>query len=280
MKLLSAFNEWRRRVKAAAWRSAGRVPGASGHGAARWLAIEHAVSGGTVGRYGWDDAGIDERVVEYAWAFERIAALRTTDSRVLDAGSVLNYPRVLAAWRRRGFPEVSLVTLKYEGWSDVSDEVRYEFADLRRLPYRDEWFTLVLSLSTLEHVGLDNTIYGAAAESAPDAGAEVERSLVELRRVTARGGTLLLSVPYGARSNRGWFRIFDAVDLARLTAAPGWTNARSRFFRCRREGWRECSADEAKTAGYNEPLSRPGQQTAPAWASGAEAVALVEMTRS
>jgi hypothetical protein len=278
--LWSRFDDWRRGLKAAAWRRAGRVPGAAGHGAARWVAIEQAVSGATAGRYGYDDAGIDERVVEYAWAFERIGALRTADARALDAGSVLNYPRVLRAWRQAGFPPVSIVTLKYEGSADVSDTVRYEFADLRQLPYRDDWFRLVLSLSTLEHVGLDNRIYGASGESAQDAGAEVERALTELQRVTMAGGTLLISVPFGARSNRGWFRILDFDDLSRITAARGWTNARSRFFRCTRDGWRECSATDAATAGYNEPRNRPGQQTAPPWVSGAEAVALVEMTRA
>jgi SAM-dependent methyltransferase len=278
--MMNWFNDWRRSVKAAAWKRAGRVPGGAGHGAARWVAIENAVSGATAGRFGWDDAGIDERVVEYAWAFERIGALKSKDARVLDAGSVLNYPAVLRAWRRAANPAVSIVTLKYEGFADPSDDVRYEFADLRRLPYRDEWFSHTLSLSTLEHVGLDNTIYGASAESAPDANAEVVRALTEIHRVTARGGTLLVSVPYGARSNRGWFRILDGSDLARMTTAPGWSNPKTRYFRCQREGWRECSADDAKTAGYNEPLNRPGQQTAPAWVSGAEAVALIELTRA
>ena len=238
--------------------------------------MQHA----TAGRYGWDDAGIDERVVEYAWVFERMRALAAPDSRALDAGSVLNYPPVLAACRRANFPRISIVTLKYEGFADPSDDVRYEFADLRELPYRDAWFSTVLCLSTLEHVGLDNRIYGADGHATPDPGAEVVRALGELHRVTVHGGKLLVSVPCGVRSNRGWFRIFDADDLARITGAPGWSGLRVRYFRQQREGWREGSADDAKSAGYNEPLNRPGQQTAPPWVSGAEAVALVEMTRA
>jgi len=279
MTLLSRFNAWRRRVKATAWRRAGHVPGAAGHGAARWTAIELAVNGATVARFGWDDAGIDERVVEYAWVFERMRALSAPHQRVLDAGSVLNYPPVLGAWRGAHLPPVSLVTLKYEGFADPSDDVRYEFADLRQLPYRDAWFHVVLSLSTLEHVGLDNRIYGASGAAAPDASAEVGRALAELHRVTVPGGTLLVSVPFGARSNRGWFRVFDAEDLTRITGSPGWANARLRYFRQTTDGWREGSAEHARSAGYNEPRNRPGQQTAPAWVSGAEAVALVEMTR-
>jgi hypothetical protein len=277
MSLLSALNDWRRGLKAKAWRAAGGIPGASGFGAARWMAIDHACSGAAAGKYGWDDSGIDERVVEYAWLFERMAALKTANARVLDAGSVLNYPRVLSAWRRQSMPHVSIVTLKYEGWADPSDDVRYEFADLRELPYRDEWFSHTLSLSTLEHVGLDNTIYGAKAEASTDANAEVGRALSEIRRVTAKGGTLLVSVPYGAKSNRGWFRIFDAADLETFTKAGGWANATVRIFRATRDGWRESAAGDAATAGYNEP--RGGQQSAPAWVFGAEAVALVELTR-
>ena len=276
----SRFDAWRRSVKAAAWRRAGRVPGATGHGAARWEAIERALSGASAGSYGGEDAGIDERVVEYAWLFERMRALAAPNTRALDAGSVLNYPPVLAAWRRGNLPRVSIVTLTYEGFADPSDEVRYEFADLRELPYRDAWFSTVLSLSTLEHVGLDNRIYGTAGAVAPNPGAEVARALTELHRVTAHNGTLFVSVPYGVRSNRGWFRVFDADDLARITGAPGWAGPRVRYFRQAREGWREGSADDVKTAGYNEPRNRPGQQTAPVWVSGAEAVALIEMTRA
>ena len=86
-------------------------------------------------------------------------------------------------------------------------------------------------------------------------------------------------MPYGARSNRGWFRILDADDLELLTAVPGWSTTSARFFRAFREGWREVSAAAAADAGYNEPPNRPGQQTAPPYVAAAEAVALVEMRR-
>ena len=277
----SALRQLRRRLKADLWKRQGRAPGGYGASAAKWFAIETAVRSPD-GRYGWDDAGIDERVVEYAWLFDRMRALDATKGRVLDAGSVLNHPPILAAWRAARRSPVSIVTLGYEGHAEVSNDVRYEFADLRRLPYRDAWFTVTLSLSTLEHVGLDNTIYGDAAGSvarASDPTAEAQRAIQELHRVTTPGGTLLLSVPYGTRSNRGWFRILDADDLGRLTTVPEWTNVRARYFRARPEGWRECSAAEAADAGYNEPANRPGQQTAPAHVAAAEAVALVEMTR-
>jgi hypothetical protein len=277
----SALKRLRRRLKAELWKRQGRVPGGYGGNAAKWAAIERAMRG-TDGRYGWDDAGLDERVVEYAWCFDRLRTLDALPGRVLDAGSVLNHGPVLTAWREARRSPVSIVTLGYEGHGDVSDEVRYEFADLRDLPYRDGWFTVTLSLSTLEHVGLDNAIYGDAAGAAArsaDAAGELRRAIAELRRVTAGGGTLLVSVPFGARSNRGWFRVFDAEDLVAITGAPGWGNVVTRYFRAMREGWRECTAADAASAGYNEPAGRPGQQTAPPYVAAAEAVALLEMTR-
>src|SRR5881394_747089 len=86
-------------VRAGRWYNGGRVPGTHGHGSAKWLAILAGLSARRTKPYGYDDGGIDERVVEYAWAFERVAA-RSNARHVLDAGSVLNHRRILDAWRR------------------------------------------------------------------------------------------------------------------------------------------------------------------------------------
>lgn len=274
-----SLKEARRALKARLWKRRGSPPHAYGANAGRWLAIENAIKTRDP-RYGWNDPGVDERVVEYGWVFHRAPALTTRDARVLDAGSVMNHERLLRAWERADLPRLSIVTLAYEGHAHVSDRARYEFADLRNLPYRDGWFSAVLCISTIEHVGLDNTIYGAAAERARDPTREAVEALEEMARVTARGGSLLLSMPYGARANRGWFRVFDAADLQPLLRASGWTHPRPRYFRATRDGWRETDAAGAAGAGYNEPPGRPGQRTAPEWVAAAEAVALVEMTRA
>ena len=276
----SMVGQIRRRLKAELWKRRGRTPGGPGADAAKWIAIENAIRNSSDGRYGWDDAGLDERVVEYAWLFDRLRALDGDGARVLDAGSVLNHRLVLEAWHRRHRSVVSIVTLGYEGYAEVSDKVRYEFADLRELPYRDDWFDVSISLSTMEHIGLDNRIYGAAAgiAAAGNPAMEAQRAMQELHRVTKHAGTLLLSVPYGARSNPGWFRVLDADDLA-LLPEEGWSDVRTRFFRAFREGWREVSAAEAADAGYNEPRNRPGRQTAPTHVAAAEAIALVEVRR-
>lgn len=276
----SEWTELKMRWRESGWVRRGRVPGASGHSYAKWAAIERALAGAVDHAYGHDDAGLDERVVEYPWALHRIAARRSSGERILDAGSVLNHPRILAHCRRAGLTPLSIVTLHYEGRAEVSDDVRYEFGDLRELPYRDGWFSSVVCLSTLEHVGMDNAGYGDTAGMSSDPAREVTRAMVELRRVTRTGGSLLLSVPFGERASRGWLRIFDDADVRSLVESPGWGVDRSSVFRATRDGWRECSMEEAGTAGYNEPLSRrrPSVRTAPDWVAAAEAVALIELT--
>jgi SAM-dependent methyltransferase len=231
--------------------------------------------------YGFQAVGLDERVVEYPWVFHRLSALHASGERILDAGSVLNHPRILAHCRRAGHIPLSIVTLRYEGHAEVSDEVRYEFADLRALPYRDDWFPFVVSLSTLEHVGMDNSGYGDEGGASVDPTTEVMRAMQELRRVTTPGGTAFVSVPFGVRSHRGWFRVFDAEDIDGLRRSSGWRVERTCFYRAMRDGWRECSMQAAATSGYNDPRRRgmPGTETAPRWVAAAEAVALLELTK-
>ena len=84
-------------------------------------------------------------------------------------------------------------------------------ADVRALPLPDASVDQVLLVSTLEHVGADNTGYGLAAEDAPSSRADALR---ELARVLRPGGRMLVTVPLGEPGDHGWFRLDDV---------PGWT---------------------------------------------------------
>jgi SAM-dependent methyltransferase len=275
------MNELFRALKGWLWTLLGRTPHAYGYNMARWREIQSDVERND-GRYGYAGAGFDERAVEYPWVFHRMSALHAGARRVLDMGSVMNFPRVLQWWKNAKNPPLSIVTLAYEGHAHVSQDVRYEFADMRALPYRNDWFDVVLCLSTMEHVGMDNAVYGdaaAAVAKSSNPASETALAMAELRRVTRQGGSLLISVPFGKRANRGWFRVYDEADIGQLAASSGWRQASLRVFRATREGWREVPPAQAADAGYNEPKGGPSVKTAPEWVAGAEAVALLELTR-
>lgn len=213
--------------------------------------------------------GFDERVVEYPWLLAQGPRGRT-----LDAGSTLNHAHVLD----RVLPlvdELRLVTLAAEPVSFPERGVVYDYADLRALAYEDGAFDTVVSLSTLEHVGMDNSSYGVHAPRAADPRAEARRALRELRRVTAPGGRLLLTVPYGEPTDHGWFRQLDRAGLEDLLSAAEPCSAAVAVYRYRPDGWRRSSLDDAADARYWDHHSDP--QVPADGAAAARAVACVSI---
>ncbi len=184
---------------------------------------------------------LDERVVEFPWLLARAEG-----DRVLDAGSVLNHAHVLDAF----LPRIGTLTIATLITEDVTFEdrgVRYVSADLRTLPFDDDAFDLVVCGSTLEHVGMDNAIYGATEPRAADPAAEQRRALDELLRVAAPGGRVLLTVPYGRAEDHGWLRQFDAAGLAELLDG---LRTEATYYGYRAGGWQRVTATALIDAGY------------------------------
>jgi glycosyltransferase involved in cell wall biosynthesis/SAM-dependent methyltransferase len=215
--------------------------------------------------------GFDERVVELPWLFTR-----DLGGRVLDAGSTLNHPHVLARLLPR-VDDLAVVTLAPEAEAHPYLGVSYLYADLRDLPLRDGVYDHVVSLSTLEHVGMDTTHFGARTERAQDPSAELSRALSELRRVLAPGGTLVLTVPFGAAEDFGWLRVFSAEDLDLALGAFGPAERRVTYFAYDAGGWQVADTAEAAGVRYRDPFTQPvGEDRAVA----ARAVACVELRTS
>lgn len=205
---------------------------------ARFAAHEPLPSG-----YG---AGFDERVVEFPWLFAQSPA-----GRVLDAGSALNHQEIV----QRLLPRVAalhVVTLAPEERSFNELGVSYLYADLRELPLASGHYDTIVSISTLEHVGMDNTHYGADTPAAGDPAGALRAAVAELRRVLAPGGTMLVSVPYGRPEAHGWLRQFDQAALEDLVSAAGPGEADIRVFRHGGDGWQPSTLGAAADSRYRE----------------------------
>jgi SAM-dependent methyltransferase len=190
-------------------------------------------------------AGFDERIVEYPWLFSR-----GLSGRVLDAGSVLNH-RHLVERLVPAIDDLTIVTLAPEPVAFFSFGVSYLYDDLRALPLRDDWFDEVVCLSTLEHVGMDNAVYGADGARAEDPRAEAAQALRELLRVVRPGGRVHLSVPFGRREDHGWFRQLDREDVDDLLAGAGAGRHEETVFLHTSRGWRRGTPKRAAGASYN-----------------------------
>lgn len=179
--------------------------------------------------------GTDERVVEIPWVLARVQG-----GRALEVGYAFAEPSYLAALLRVGFDELTGVDLAE---ADVPGLTRVQ-ADVRQLPFEEGCFDLVLCVSTLEHVGADNTGYGLASED--DAGSQLT-ALRELRRVIARDGRLLITVPCGEPGDYGWFRQEDVRGWTRLFTRAGFFVEEQELYELTEQGWR--SSPELDTVG-------------------------------
>src|SRR4030042_1878495 len=90
--------------------------------------------------------GIDERCIEYPWFISQASKQAVN---YLDAGSTLNNWLILALplWRGK---RLTILTLAPEPTCLWHMGISYQFADLRDLPFRDQWFDEIACLSTLQ----------------------------------------------------------------------------------------------------------------------------------
>ncbi len=185
-------------------------------------------------------AGTDERVVEIPWVLSRLRA----SGRVLEVGYAFAETAYVGALLRSGVELVGadLATRDVEGMETVE-------ADVRKLPFPERSIDQVLLVSTLEHIGADNTVYGLEAESDGDARVEALR---ELKRVLRTDGSLLVTVPLGETGDHGWFRQENERGWTALFARAGFFVEESETYELRDEGWRAAPAFRPEGVRYGE----------------------------
>ena len=187
-------------------------------------------------------SGMSERVIEIPWVISRIRGER----RVLDVGTAWALPVYLDAMRAAGVSElwgVDLVAKAVSGFRMVQ-------ADVRALPFDDASFGLVICISTIEHIGLDNSGYGGLAQS--EASGDV-LALRELARILVPGGRVLITVPFGRREQHHWFQQYDQAAWDDLVGNTGLRTAELAYYRYGDvRGWRRTSPPELPDRGFQE----------------------------
>jgi SAM-dependent methyltransferase len=173
-------------------------------------------------------AAMDERPIEIAWALGRYRG----EPRVLDIGYAFAEPVWLSAVttaRPRTLTGLDLVEREVPGLSAV-------VGDVRRMPFRDRSFDVIFCISTLEHVGADNTRYGSMKEGDPTGPVDALR---ELRRVVTRDGRILLTVPCGEHEGDDWYASHSAEEWRALFRETDLYVYDEEEYARTPEGWRQ-----------------------------------------
>jgi len=268
----------------------GRVPWSPGYNAYKAQVIAKALSDGNLLKlfrcrgslpagYG---VGIDERCIEYPWL---LAHLQSGPAVMLDAGSTLNDEFILDHPIFRG-KVLHVLTLAPEAHCFWQKGISYLFQDLRDIPIRDGYYDTIACLSTLEHVGFDNTLYTGDETHRERRPEDVLVVMRELRRVLRSGGSLLFTVPFGVYRNLGTFQQFDRKLLSCAVEAFGESGeVVETFYRYTAEGWRLVEADDCAECEYVDWVSRGPDQwprplpVEPDRAAAARAVACVRLLK-
>jgi SAM-dependent methyltransferase len=192
--------------------------------------------------------GVDERMVEYPWLFSRMNSL---DERLLDAGSVLNYPYLIEKTVLK-HKDIVLMTLEPESTMTRRSRLSYMFCDLRDNPFRTGTFDTVVSLSTIEHIGMDNTlVYSDRVRYKEQDTSSYLVAVNEMIRVLKTSGKLFLSVPFGKKEFHGWLQQFDNEMIAGLCShVNGASVIEASYFRYDSKGWQLADADSCKDCEY------------------------------
>jgi SAM-dependent methyltransferase len=225
---------------------------------------------------------LDARIIEIPWVLSRA---RNDGNRFLDAGSALNYDFVLTspAFKQK---QTTIMTLAPEGHAYWQLGVSYVFGDLRDLDFRDERFDSVACISTIEHIGMDNTMYAEDLEIAKRSDpSEFVLAVKELKRVLKKDGSLYISFPFGRYENHGWFQQFDAALVDTLVGAFAPARHHEAIFQYHPDGWqlsdreacRDCEFFDVHTSKYSDPNSTI--EYPPDYPAGERAVACLELVK-
>jgi SAM-dependent methyltransferase len=203
---------------------------------------------------------LDARVVEIPWVLSR---LPDKEIKLLDAGSSLNNEVVIDAPSLAN-KKLTILTLAPEGACFWNKGVSYFFGDLRDLDFKDGTFDSIICISTIEHVGMDNSMYDPKNSYL---NSETQNDFIigikELKRVLKTGGALFCTFPFGKYQNHGWFRQFDSRLMDILIEEFKPAKYTETIFKYNPDGWEisnrescaECEFFDVHTSKYFDPQS-------------------------
>lgn len=185
--------------------------------------------------------GDTERCIEIPWA---VSCYRD-EKRVLDIGYANAEDRYVSKLLSLNIPQLFGIDMVPKNYPGVVSVV----GDIRSTSFPEEFFDLVFCISTIEHIGRDNSVYHIPSEGEDDEGDF--KALQEIYRIVKSRGRVVVTVPYGKSYDYGWFIQYDNARLQRIIGSSKFSIVRDDYF-IYRSGWYNCDKSELMSILYQD----------------------------
>jgi SAM-dependent methyltransferase len=195
-------------------------------------------------------AGGTERVIEIPWALSKYNG----GPRVLEVGCSFasENPEYIQSLLALNIPELHGVDVSSVGAPHFIKRT----ADIRESGYETGFFDFILCISTLEHIGKDNTKYYQPVAELPrdpqSASQPDVKAMTEMFRILKPGGKLILTLPFGKFVDYGWFTHYDSQAISILFQSILSARINAEYFKYTNNGWMPCAAAELAETSYGE----------------------------
>jgi len=188
-----------------------------------------------------------ERTVEYNWLLENLRHVKSAESVHLSAlTKAADRPRLLDVGCGYSRLDCALHFLGYDIYAIDVNTPRYVFAEIQRFkkaditegPFPENFFDVIIAISTLEHLGI-----GAFEDPLIKDGDLL--AMEQMHRMLRVNGEVLLTGPFSSRPILTWHRFYDPLRLDILKR--GFEVIRETYHVNKGTKWRTVSLEQAST---------------------------------
>ena len=191
------------------------------------------------------DRYFDERIIEIPWI---VGELKKCKGNLLDVGSTLNYNYVLKSIKN--IKRIFISTLFPEKINFNNISINYLYEDICHNSLKKEYFDNISCISTLEHVGFDNTHYNynyKFKKKITFSKLKYLSALKEIKKLLkTKKSNLFISIPFGKKKIYKNLQQFDSQDLKKMSNLFKNFKKDVLFYKFNDGKWNLCKENECK----------------------------------
>ena len=217
-----------------------RKPFVFGYDEYKWYRIQNKINEDDKSIEESKAVALDERIIEYKWVINELAGKK---GKLLDAGSTINFKPIID--KLENF-NITIQTLYPEKNNFNSKSINYIYSDLRDKIFQENYFDFITCISTLEHVGFDNSHYNYYENKkiSSDNPKDYLNVIKNFNHILKKDGELLLTLPFGKKQIFKHLQQFDSNEIKNLIETFSPNKLSKEFYIYKNLRWIKCNEED------------------------------------